>query len=90
MSLREKLAEAIGMKMAGAPEHGKYYGKEADAALAAFRQWLADEGLVCVPREATEEMLDAVMSTNTASNVWQAVRIYTAMIAASPDYFKGD
>jgi hypothetical protein len=48
--LREKIAEAIGIKMAGAPEHGKYYGKEADAALAAFRQWLADEGLVVVPK----------------------------------------
>ena len=40
--LRERIAEAIGMKMAGASEHGKYYGKEADAALATFRQWMEE------------------------------------------------
>ena len=41
-------------------------------------------GVRLVPVEATEEMLDATMRTDIANNVWQAVRIYTAMLAASP------
>jgi len=27
----------------------------ADAALATFRQWLADQGLVCVPKKCTDD-----------------------------------
>jgi hypothetical protein len=65
--LREKIAEAIGIKMTGAPEHGKYYGKEADAAILALRQWMDAEGLVVVPREATEDMaLVAIEGTQQA------------------------
>jgi hypothetical protein len=69
----------------GDPLAHEAYMHDADAALSALCQWLDAEGLVVVPRETTEEMLDAVMSTNTANNVWQAVRIYTAMISAAPD-----
>lgn len=41
-------------------------------------------GVRLVPSEVTEKMLDAPMSTGTASNVWQAANIYRAMLAASP------
>jgi len=86
-TLREMLAEAIGLKMAGAPEHGKYYRKEADAALATFRTWLAENGLVVVPGEATASMLahaslvevdDIELTPTEYRAAWQA------MISAAP------
>ena len=61
MSLREKLAEAIGMKMAGAPDHGKFYGKEADAALALLREDDGWQPLYSAPYdELVEWRIDAL------------------------------
>jgi hypothetical protein len=59
-----------------------------DDALSAFRQWLADEGLAIVPREATAPMADVGAEARWQSAVRDAnnVReIYRAMIAAAPD-----
>jgi hypothetical protein len=62
---------------------------DADAAILALRQWLADEGLVVVPREATEEMLEAaVRSRPTALKPTIGDTIaceYRAAVAAAPD-----
>jgi hypothetical protein len=61
---------------------------EADAALSVLRQWLADEGLAVVPREATAPMADVGAEARWQSAVRDAnnVReIYRAMIAAAPD-----
>jgi hypothetical protein len=84
--LRELLAEAIGLKMAGAPEHGKYYRKEADAALATFRTWLAENGLVVVPREATDDMEVAGTEDWLCERAMEdrALACWKAMIAAAP------
>jgi hypothetical protein len=62
----------------------------ADAALATFRQWLADQGLVCVPKKCTDDMAgyagaraeargDIRMLPGEYRNAW------AAMIAAAPD-----
>jgi hypothetical protein len=65
-----------------------------DAALAAFRQWLDAEGLVCVPREATDKMVFAAEDVLALSKrggavsqtlVSPAAGIWEAMIAAAPD-----
>lgn len=61
-------------------ENWKGYIRAISAALAA----LEAAGVRLVPSEVTEKMLDAPMSTGTASNVWQAANIYRAMLAASP------
>jgi hypothetical protein len=58
------------------PEH-------ADAALSALRQWLADKGLVVVPREATGAMFSAALQRDDHGDLYHG--IYTAMISAAPD-----
>jgi hypothetical protein len=55
---------------------------DADAALAALRQWLADEGLVIVPAEPTPRML-AANSQCTSQELWAGIG-WAAMIAAAP------
>jgi hypothetical protein len=70
------------------PEH-------ADAALSALCQWLADEGLVVVPREATVGMFRALTLSQMNNDdlkfklgCWALGSFasdYAAMIAASPD-----
>ena len=61
---------------------------ETQAALATFREWLKDHGLVVVPREATENMLahaslvevdDIELTPSEYRAAWQA------MIVAAPD-----
>jgi hypothetical protein len=94
-SLREAVAEAIGLKMAGAPEHAKYYVKEADAAILALREWLEAEGLVVVPAKPSDKMWDdarGVMPNGQAYYSYSSDEIgelvfdvYDAMIAAAPD-----
>jgi hypothetical protein len=58
-----------------------------DAALATFREWLAENGLVVVPREATENMLahaslvevdDIELTPSEYRAAWQA------MVTAAP------
>jgi diketogulonate reductase-like aldo/keto reductase len=59
---------------------------EADAALSALRQWLADEGLVVVPKTATEEMHDDAAEVFHAERVKQyhdSMRLYGKMTYAS-------
>jgi hypothetical protein len=60
------------------------------AALIAFRQWLEDEGLVVVPREATYKMMvngqrEMEAAEDPNSDGGYASDIYRAMIAAAPD-----
>ena len=54
-----------------------------DDALSALRQWLADNWLVVVPREATQEMTGAVLDACAPRS--EIMKTYAAMIAASPD-----
>lgn len=54
-----------------------------DTAINAFRQWLADEGLVVVPREATDAMLAHGNMDNIAG--CHMDEIWLSMIAAAPD-----
>ena len=81
MTLREYLAAA-----SWSDAHGDML--TVDDALSALRQWLADEGLVVVPREATTRMWMAAVVVQqddiqlTPDEIRQAWR---AMIAAAPD-----
>jgi hypothetical protein len=59
-----------------------------DDALAALRQWLADEGLVVVPREPTAKMLDA-NSQCTSQELWAGIG-WAAMLSAAPDPLEPD
>jgi hypothetical protein len=61
------------------PEH-------ADAALSALRQWLADNWLVVVPRDATPTMSHAGESyMETMDDDAYAQDVWHNMIAAAPD-----
>ena len=65
----------------------------ARAAILALRQWMDAEGLVVVPREATERMFRAgslfrLTSPVEVSGYKDTVGIYAAMIAAAPDALK--
>jgi hypothetical protein len=86
-TLRETIAEAI-YRHPNRDVADAY--KIADDALATFREWLAYEKLVVVPREATIDMVgyagaradargDIRMFPEEYRNVW------SAMIAAAPD-----
>jgi len=59
-----------------------------DDALSALRQWLADQGLAIVPKKATGAMFSAALQRDDHGDLYHG--IYTAMIAASPDFFKED
>jgi hypothetical protein len=93
--LRQQLKDAISTAIAGTPIHASDYTQEADAALSAFRQWLEENGLVCVPREATDKMIFAAEdvlalgrrsgATISQALVSPAAGIWEAMIAAAPD-----
>jgi len=69
-----------------------------DDAIDALRQWLADEGLVVVPREATLEMNSAsymlYMREKNNDSAWSGKKnghlIYAAMIAAVPDALRDE
>jgi hypothetical protein len=86
-----KLREALARAITGAESGDRRPSEErqADAALSALRQWLDENGLVVVPREATEEMLEAaVRSRPTALKPTIGDTIaceYRAAVAAAPD-----
>ena len=86
-TLRDEMAMAICLAGCGIAAHRSDYFGEADAALSALRKWLADEGLVVVPREATGEMAKVGTEARWQSAVRDAnnVReIYRAMLSAAP------
>jgi DNA-binding transcriptional LysR family regulator len=60
-----------------------------DDALSALRQWLADEGLVVVPGEATEEQIKEAMLFRSLNerppHVHNTAGLYRAMLSAAPD-----
>ena len=87
-TLRETIAEAI-YRHPNRDVSDAY--KIADDALATVRQWLADEGLAVVPREATSHMCthaslvevdDIELTPSEYCAAWRA------MIAAAPDALK--
>ena len=59
-----------------------------DDAIDTLRQWLADQGLAIVPKKATGAMFSAALQRDDHGDLYHG--IYTAMIAASPDFFKED
>ena len=104
MTLREKLFNAIWRcgfaphedpatveKMkAEWPDDAARVEKLGDAALSAFRQWLADEGLVVVPGDVTDEMLMSGIESDAIQHPWEALDVWRRMIATAPDALKGD
>ena len=56
-----------------------------DDAIDALRQWLADEGLVVVPREFTDDMTDAIQDSPAGGNLAYARQAWGELIAAAPD-----
>ncbi len=97
--LREKIARAMCGSEGFNPESGRasdgsplwrQWIPQSDAALATFREWLAENGLVVVPREATEEML--VRGGRSADDFRsqpgpypRTKAVWKSMIAAAPD-----
>jgi len=86
MTLRTDILLAISQVHSGNREEG---GRIADAALATFRTWLAENGLVVVPREATDEML--VLGGRAADDFFsqpgpypRTKAVYRAMLSAAP------
>ena len=80
--LRDEIAMAICMASCGMAAHVSDYMADADAAILALRQWMDAEGLVCVPRDATDKMIDAYWDRcglKSGSETWDT------MIAAAPD-----
>ena len=59
---------------------------ETDAALATFRTWLAENGMVVVPREATDDMEVAGTEDWLCERAMEdrALACWKAMIAAAP------
>ena len=90
----QKLVEQLHARRFVGPDD--QYAVTVDDALSALRQWLADEGLVVVPREATVAMTHAVWTTDLPRpdmhgdyadlDVQMAARdVWHSMIAAAPD-----
>ena len=92
--LNEKAPALLAAAKAAASERARADKAEAElaeakqAALATFREWLAENGLVVVPREATASMVmhaslvevdDIELTPSEYRAAWQA------MIAAAPD-----
>ena len=104
MTLRERLEDGItvAFRQYASYEDARQAGIiniAADAALKALRQWLADEGLVVVPRDATEEMVEAGYAAPDPTlgelvgrqlRTVQMKKAYTAMIAAAPDALRAE
>ena len=85
-TLRDDIAMAICMASCGMAAHRSDYMADADAAILALCQWLADEGLVVVPREATPTMSHAGESyMETMDDDAYAQDVWHNMIAAAPD-----
>jgi len=59
-----------------------------DAALATFREWLKQNGLVVVPREATHDQMTHAMLFRSVNerppHVYDTAGVYRTMIAAAP------
>ena len=72
----------------GDPLAHEAYMHDADAALSAFRAWLAYEGLVVVPKLPSEDQFRAGSAFRFAVETHgykDTAGIYEAMIAAAPD-----
>jgi hypothetical protein len=78
----------------GDPLAHEAYMHDADAALSALRQWMEDEGLVCVPKQGTPAMWQAAQMNSevgqyVCSNWAEAYdcieQLYRVMISAVPD-----
>ena len=77
----------------GDPLAHEAYMHDADAALSAFRAWLAYEGLVVVPKLPSENQFRAGSAFRYAvelSGYKDTAGIYEAMIAAAPDALAKD
>jgi hypothetical protein len=68
-----------------------------DIAIDTFRQWLADEGLVVVPKSLTEEMTQALWFEISCVHPDQGLfrrgsenTVWRHTLAAAPDALKGD
>ena len=63
-----------------------------DIAIDALRQWLADEGLVVVPRDPSDEMAETGWSVRGTQfePTPDAQEIYRVMIAAAPDALRAE
>ena len=81
MTLREALIASYEKRDGHSLKHT--HPEHADAAILALRQWLADQGLVVVPRDATQEMTGAVL--DACAPRLEIMKTYAAMIAAAPD-----
>jgi hypothetical protein len=81
------MAMAICLAGCGIAAHRSDYFGEADAAILALRQWLADEGLVVVQRNPSDAMAEAGWSVRGTQfePTPDAQEIYRAMISAVPD-----
>jgi hypothetical protein len=86
--LKAEIAMAICLANCGMAAHRSDYFVEADAVLSAFRAWLEVEGLVVVPREATQEMTGAVLDACAPRS--EIMKTYAAMIAAAPDALRAE
>jgi hypothetical protein len=86
VTLRDEIAMEICLAICGTAAHRSDYFGEADAAILALRQWLADQGLVIVPAEPTPRMFEA-NSKCTSQELWAGIG-WAAMIAAAPDALK--
>ncbi len=87
--LKAEIAMAICLANCGMAAHRSDYFGEADAAILALRQWLADEGLVVVPIHSTLQMdeagsKEAQMAHAEGISV-DAEVMWDFMIAAAPD-----
>jgi hypothetical protein len=61
-----------------------------DDAIDALRQWLADQGLVVVPMEVTDEMLMSGIESDAIQHPWEALDVWRRMIAAAPDALRAE
>jgi hypothetical protein len=86
------MAMAICLAGCGIAAHRSDYFGEADAAILAFRQWLADEGLVVVPMNPSDAMAEAGWSCRGTQfePTPDAQEIYRVMIAAAPDALRNE
>jgi hypothetical protein len=89
-TLKDEMAMAICLAGCGIAAHRSDYFEEADAAILAFRHWLADEGLVVVPGDVTDEMLMSGIESDAIQHPWEALDVWRRMIATAPDALKGD
>jgi hypothetical protein len=84
VTLREKTLRAIAEVHSGNGTEGE---RIADAALAALRQWLADEGLVVVPKKMTGDMaIAAGEGVQRSIGSWGEPELaWDYALAAAPD-----